>query len=144
MIHEITGLANEGVLPVQEKNLRNLAETITHSKWDKREMIVNDIYLQDVRLVSMLLGYKLFYSSRPNFVSIGVIIMAYKMVKENKKYNLSKILAQQFIENVKAIKKDKSKAFRFDSLLIHMYIHIIHNFPGMHPRAWEVDEHTGL
>lgn len=83
----------------------------------------------------MLLGYKIYYSSRPNSVLAGVIMMAYRMVKENTKYNLCEILAQQFLENVKIFKKDKSKAFIFGSLLIHMYIHIEHKFPGMPPRA---------
>lgn len=66
-----------------EKNIKKQVENLTHSKWDKRVMTVNDIFQQDVRLVAMLLGYKLFYSRRPNSISTGVIMMAYKMVKEN-------------------------------------------------------------
>lgn len=92
----------------------------------------------------MLLGYKLYYSSIPNSVSTGVIMMAYKMVKENTKYNLCEILAQQFLENVRIVKKDKSKAFGFGSLLIHMYIYIEHKFPRMHPRAWKDNIPTGI
>lgn len=137
LIHEITGLDNTGVTPIAEKHVKKEVETLTHSKWDRRAMIVNDIFQQDVRLIAMILGYKFYYSSRPNSVSVGVIMMAWRMVKENVKYNLCEVLAQQFLENVKLVKKDRTKTFIFGSLLMHMFIHIEHKFPGLHPSGWK-------
>lgn len=55
-------------------------------------MTINDILEHDIRFASMVIGYRIYYSSRKNFVSGTAIYVAYEMMRENKKYDLCKLL----------------------------------------------------
>ena len=94
-------------------------------------MIVNDINLQDVKVLAMILGYKMNHSSRLDCVNGGLILMAYRMAKENIKYNVCEVLRLQLLENLRQIKQTKGKSFRFSSLVLYMFFHITHQFPKL-------------
>jgi hypothetical protein len=83
------------------KNTMAMVKDLTGSKWNKRAIRIDDISKIDVSLVTRILGYKMHYSSQLNSVSIGIILMAYKMVYEDERYDLYEVLRLQLIENLK-------------------------------------------
>jgi hypothetical protein len=68
--------------------------------------------------------------------------MAYKMVCEGEKYDLYEVLRLQLLENLKQIKKDRANPFRFGSLIVNIFFHVVHNFLGMHLTAWNSNPTT--
>lgn len=48
-----------------------------------------------------------------------------RIVRENGEFNMCEILHAQLMDNIRAIKHDKRKVFRFGSLIIYMYFHIV-------------------
>ena len=139
LIHAVTGLSNEGSIPVSAKNTMAMVKDLTLSKWNNRAMTIDDIKQIDVRLIANILGYKIYCSSRLNSISAGVILMAYKMVCEGEKYDLCEALRLQLLEKLKQITRDKANPFSFSSLIVHIFFHLAHKFPGMHPAAWNSD-----
>ena len=76
MIHKFIGLCNEGSNIVNIKNVKKLVETNWETKSDGRNMKLDMIKEVDVKLVSKVIGYKMNYSSRLNFVPTGFIHVA--------------------------------------------------------------------
>lgn len=62
------------------------------SKFDKRDMTINDIIELDVNFSFMVVEYKVCHSSWENYVFGTAIHVAYQMVKEYKEYELCEIL----------------------------------------------------
>lgn len=111
--------------------MKKQVETLTRSKWQKKAMTVSDITLQDVKVLSMILGYRMNHSSRIDCVNGRLILMAYKMAKDNMNYNVCEVLRVHLLENLKQIKQAKGKTFRFGSLILYLFFHITHKFPRL-------------
>lgn len=88
-------------------------------------MTIEPIKEKDIKLMSMILGYRFQHTSRVNSLSVAIILAAIRLVRENGEFNLCEIMHAQLIDNIKAIKHDKTKIFRFGSLIIYMYFHIL-------------------
>lgn len=73
LIHLVSGLNNAGIIASATKTLKKDVKNLTGSKWDKSTVTITNIRKQDVRLISMILGYKMHYRSRANSISIGII-----------------------------------------------------------------------
>lgn len=56
IIHEVAGFSDISEQLALKSTKKSIVEELTKSKWDKREMIVNDIIQLDVKFSSMILG----------------------------------------------------------------------------------------
>lgn len=124
-IHKMTSLSRIGVVLLVGKDVRKLVELTCKSRSDRRGMTIEPIEQEDIKLMSMILGYKFHHTNKVNSVSVGTILAAIRLVKEDGEFNLCEILCTQLIDNIKAIKHDKTNIFRFGSLIIYMYLHIV-------------------
>lgn len=125
LIHEMTGLSKKGVVIPAGKDVRKLVEQACKSRSDRRGMTIESIKEKDIKLISMILGYRFQHTRRVNSVSAATILATIRLVRENGEFNLCEILRTQLIDNIRAIKHDKTKIFRFGSLIIYMYFHIL-------------------
>lgn len=112
-IHVVTGFCATGEVPVLRSIPKNDVESLTHSKWDDREMTVNNIIDPIVNYASMVISYQIYYSSRMNNIPVTSIHIAYHMIKEDFDYDLSEALRSQLVLNLESIKKDKRLIFKF-------------------------------
>jgi hypothetical protein len=101
LIHVVIGLSREGSIPTSVKNTMTIVKDLKGSKWNKRAMTINNIRQIDVRLIAKILVYRMHYSSRLNSISVGIILMAYKMICEDERYDLCEVLRLQLLENLK-------------------------------------------
>ena len=81
LIHKVTSLSNVGSNLVNIKNVRKIVETNLNTCFDGRNMKVNSIQDDGVRLISKILGYKFNHGSRIDIVPIGFLHAAYLAVK---------------------------------------------------------------
>lgn len=73
----MTGLDETGDVPSLRKVSNETIIATTGSKFDSRTMTINDILENDVNFISMVVCYKVYQSSRYNFVSGTAIYSAY-------------------------------------------------------------------
>ena len=64
LIQKVTGLRNEGCIPINIKNVRKLVETNLNTSFDGRNMKINTIQDDGVRFINKFLGYKVNHGSR--------------------------------------------------------------------------------
>lgn len=55
-------------------------------------MTIEPIEEKDIKLMSMILGYKFQHTNRVNSVSTAIILASIRIVKENGEFNLCEIL----------------------------------------------------
>lgn len=121
----MTGLSKKGTILPTGKDVRKFVEKTCKSRSDRSEMNIEPIEENDIKLMSMILGYRFQHTNRVNSVSAATILAVISLVRVNGEFNLCNILRAQLIDNIKAIKCDKTKIFRFGSLIIYMYFHIL-------------------
>lgn len=71
MIRATIGLAETDDVPSLRKVSNDTTIATTGSKVNNRAMTIHDILENDVKFASMVVGYKVYKSSRYNSVSIG-------------------------------------------------------------------------
>jgi len=76
-IKVVTGLHSSKGLPVLKSVKNQTVSEATRSKFDKRAMTIEDITNPDIKFASMIIGYKIYHSSRENSVPRTVIYSAY-------------------------------------------------------------------
>jgi len=91
-IKAVTGLNSSGGLSMLKVVKNQTVTDATGSRFDKMAMIINDIIDLDVKLASMVIGYKIYHSSRENSISGMTIYAAYNMLRENPDYDLCELL----------------------------------------------------
>lgn len=80
-IRALTRLRSSSEL-VSLKDVKNqIFMDATGSKFDRRAMTINDILEYDVKFASMVIGYKVYYSSKDNYVFKKTIYVAYEMIR---------------------------------------------------------------
>ena len=82
-----------------------------------------------MRFLSKIIAYLVCASSKIDELSAGFIYAAYKMCVEKEKVNLSEILRMQLLENLEKIKRTKNGVLRFQSLINHIFFHVLKIFP---------------
>lgn len=102
-------------------------------------MTVNTIRDDLVKYVCMVIGYKIFYASRMNFIPLVMVHATYRMIKENAKCDLCTYMKNQLLENLKLIKSDESQRFKFGQLLIGLFFYFQIYFPGVDDVEWSTD-----
>lgn len=112
----------------------------TSVQWDRRAMTIKYIAEVDVKFASMVIGYKIYHSSRDNFVSGMTIYAAYEMVKQNAKYDLCELLRSQLMENLRKVKKAKKNTFKCGNLLLCLCFYFMDEVPGVGKVHWKNDE----
>lgn len=101
LIHEMTRLPKtEAILPTS-KDVRKLVEQACKSHSDKRGMKIEPIEEKDIKLMSMILGYRFQHENRVNSVSTTTISIAIILVKENGDFNLCETLHAQLMDNIR-------------------------------------------
>lgn len=68
---------------------------VTGSHYDNKSMTISNIVENDARFASMVVGYKVYQSSRKSSVSGTAIFSAYQMLKEDKSYDLFSVLLSE-------------------------------------------------
>lgn len=119
------GLSKKGVILPAGKDVRKLVEHACKLRSDRCRMTIEPIEEKDIKLMSMILDYRFQHTNRVNSVSAATILVAIRLFRENGEFNLCEILCTQLIDNIRAIKHDKTKIFKFGSLIIYMYFHIV-------------------
>ena len=91
LIHKVTGLPNKGSNLDNTRHARKLVEKNLNTYFDGRNMKVNTIQDESVRVISKILGYKFNSSSRVDLVPVRFIHMAYVAVNDEE-VNLCEIV----------------------------------------------------
>ena len=77
LIHKVIGLSNKGSNLVNTRNPRKIVEENLNMHFDGRNMKVNSIQDDGVRLIRKILGYKFNHGSIIDSIPIGFIHIAY-------------------------------------------------------------------
>ena len=92
LIHQVIELSNEGCNLVNIKNVSKMVETNLNTRFDGRNMKVNSIQDDGVRLLSKILGYKFNHGSRIDSVPTRFLHATYVMAMKGEKVNLYDII----------------------------------------------------
>ena len=92
LIHMVTSLRNEGYNPVNIKNVRKIAKTNLNTRFDGRNMKINHIQDDGVRLLSKILGYKFNHGCMIDSVPARFLHATYVMAVKGEKVNLCDII----------------------------------------------------
>lgn len=110
VIQVIIGLCASGQL-LSLKIAKNDITNASGLKFDRRVTNIDDIFKDDVQFASMVIGYKIYYSSTINFVSSTSIYATYEMPRKDKRYDQCELLHSELIKNLKNIKENKKNSF---------------------------------
>lgn len=91
-IRVVTGLCSSSDLPTLKFMKNQLVTNTIGSRFDKGEIMINDILEYDVIFSSMVIGYKIYHSRQENSVFGNTIHAPYGMIKENIEYDLCEFL----------------------------------------------------
>ena len=110
-----------------------LVEENLNMYFNERNMKVNSIQDDGVRLICNILGYKYNHGSRIDSIPIGFLHATYLVVRVEEA-NMCDIV------KISRIKKSRSAIFRIESLLIHIFFYAIKKFPSI--TIWNENECT--
>ena len=82
-----------------------------------------------MRLLSRIVAYSICASSKNDELSSRFIYVSYKIYVDKELVKLSEILRMQLLENLEKIKRTKNGVFRFQSLINHIFFHVLDIFP---------------
>lgn len=126
-------------------NVKNTIVTeVTSSQHDKKSMKISDIIEYDVRIASMVMEYKVYESSRANIVSNLAIYASYRILKENKLYDLYGVLLSELMRNLNKIKNCKKYIFNFGTLIICLAFYLMKETLGIGKIQWDYDKLLAL
>ena len=137
LIHKVTSLHNKGSNPVNTKHAHKIVEANLNTYFDGRNMKVNSIQDEGVRVISKILGYKFNHSSRVDLVLAGFIHRVY-VVLNGEEVNLCKIVCTQLLDNILKMKTSRRTIFRSRLLLRHIFFYMERKFPGI--SHWDGNE----
>lgn len=99
-IHVVTGFWSTGEVPKLRRFCKETITTLTSSTSDGHAFPINRIKDPAVKLATMVIGYRIFYSSRLNSVLSATVHTTYKMIVENVDYDLCEAIRSQLILNL--------------------------------------------
>jgi hypothetical protein len=109
--------------------VKKKVEQNTKAVYNGKAMVISSIKQHDVRFLSRIIASSICESSKIDELSARFILVAYKLCVEREQVNLSEILRIQLLENLEKIKKTKNYVFRFQSLINHLFFHVLRRFP---------------
>ena len=130
LIHKVTGLPNKGSNLVNTRHAHKLVEANMNSYFDGRNMKVNNIQDEEVKVISKILGYKFNNSSSVDSIPAGFIHTTYVAV-HGEEVNLCEIVHTQLLENITKMKTTKRTVFRFGYLLMNIFFYAAKKFLGI-------------
>lgn len=151
-IHKITkeaikvviGLPFTGNRPDKTMKVSNdLVTNLTSATFDKRSLRVNDVKDTNIRIISMIIGYKATHENRLNSVSSLCFKCAYDMVNDNARIDICEWLKDELKDNLGKIKRDKKGTFRFGNLLVCLMLYITKQVPSIGARDFGFDIPVG-
>lgn len=98
-IRVVTSLCSSKEMSSLKSVKNQIITNATRSRFNKRAMIMNNIFEHDVRFSSMVIGYKIYYSNKHNSISRMTIYASYEMIREYKKYELCEFIWSELIKN---------------------------------------------
>lgn len=87
-IHAVTGFCNIGEVSTLRKDIKTEMNKLTGSLSNQQGMTINPIKDDLVKYACMVIGYRVFYASRINFVPTTVVNVAYRMIQEDASFDL--------------------------------------------------------
>lgn len=129
LIHEVTSRSKQGSVPIGEKMVKKKVESYSKAMYNGKAMVINTIKQDDVRLLSRIIAYSICVRSKIDELSTKFIYATYKICVEKEQVNLSEILRMQLLEKLEKIKRTKNGVFRFQSLINHIFFHVLKIFP---------------
>lgn len=66
------------------------------------------------------------------------------MLKEDKRYDLCRVLLSELIRNLKKIKKDKKHVFKFSSLIVYLALYSLNEILGIGKVQWPFDKQVAV
>ena len=106
-------------------------ESFTKVVYNGKAMVISTIKQDGVRFLSRIIAYSICTSSKRDKLSAGFIYAAYKICVEKEQVNLSEIIRMQLLKNLEKIKRTKNGVFRFQSLINHIFFHVLKRFPNL-------------
>lgn len=110
---------------------------------DKRSIKVSTIINKNMKFGSMIIGYKVTLSNRPNSISSSYILAAYKMMRDNVKLDLCGWMLDELLINLGKIKGEKKVTFWYGNLLVCLMLYFLNDTPGFGKRQWAFDIPVG-
>lgn len=110
-IQAVIGFYATSEVPMLRRISKEIVYTLTGSTSNKGAFSINNIRDPTVKLASMVIGYRVFYSSRLNSVPSVAVHTAYKMITENANYDLCEAIRSQLMLNLQSIKKVNSLCY---------------------------------
>ena len=99
LIHKVIGLSNQGSNPVNIKNVHKLVEENLNTYFDGRNMKVNLIQDDGVRLICKILGYKYNHGPIIDSIPTGFLHAGYLVVR-GEEVNMCDIVKTQLLDNI--------------------------------------------
>lgn len=84
LIRAIIGLCPSREMDALKAVKNEIIKNESGSKFDKREMTINDILEHDIKFTSMMIIYKIYYSNKENFIFETAIDVISKMMRKKK------------------------------------------------------------
>lgn len=136
-IHAMIGFWQIDEVPKLGKILKETMVTLTLTTFDNPTFSVNNIKDPTVRLATMVIGYRIFYSTRMNSVPSAAVHATYIMIVENVDYDLCEAIRSQLMLSLQSIKKDRSQKFKFGQLPIGLFFYFF--LPRIGDIQWSND-----
>lgn len=99
-IHVVTSFWSTGEVPKLRQISKETITTLTSSTSNGNAFFVNNIKDPMVKLATMAIGYRIFYSSRMNSVPSVAVHTTYKMIDQNIDYDLCEAISSQLMLNL--------------------------------------------
>ena len=121
---------NKSSNPFNTRHARKIIEANLNTHFNGRNMKVNNIQDEGVRVISKILGYKYNHLSRLDSIIASFIHIAYMEIN-GEEVNLCKIVHTQLLDNILKMKASIRTIFKFGSLLPHIFFYAVKRFPSI-------------
>lgn len=138
-IHAVTCLNQINDKPNLRKVTNPTITKLTSAQFDNRSMTIDDIREHDIRFALMIIGYKVYQSSKLNSISDTTFYVVYQIMKEDIQYDLCTILLNELLSNLKKIKTDKKNIFKFGSLIVCLALYFMNEIHNTRRVQWAYD-----
>lgn len=96
----------------------------TRATYDKRALKVIPIKNPIVRYAAMVIGYKVYFKNRDNFVSTTAINVAHEMVVNGSDLELCEFLRKKIMENMR-LTKERKYVFKYVTLVMCLLFYFL-------------------
>ena len=108
-------------------------------EWDGRGLKLSIVADVELRFGIHVIAHKIYSSIWPNSVPYEAVDLAFKIVKKNVEFDLSKLLLLQLNKSMESIRTSKNNPYKFGSLLIYLFFYIQKFFPSKGTIVWRKD-----